>query len=97
MRLVPASSPIYHWSDLDYGGFNILSQLRRFVDERVQPYCMDIATLEANYERSRPLTVSDRANLKKLLQRPELRDVRPVIEHLLKRGVKLEQEGVESI
>jgi hypothetical protein len=97
LRLIPASSPIHHWSDLDYGGFNILSQLRRFVDERVQPYCMDIATLEANYERSRPLTVSDRANLRKLLQRPELRDVRPVIEHLLKRGVKLEQEGVESL
>ena len=96
LRLVPASTPIYHWSDLDYGGFNILSQLRRFVDERVQPYCMDIATLEANYERSRPLAVSDRANLKKLLQRPELRDVRPVIEYLLKRGVKLEQEGVQS-
>ena len=97
LRLIPASTPIYHWSDLDYGGFNILSQLRRFVDERVQPYCMDIATLDANYERSCPLTVSDRSNLRKLLQRPELRDVRPVIEHLLKRGVRLEQEGVESV
>jgi hypothetical protein len=32
---------------------------------------------------------------KKLLIRPELRDVRLVIEHLLKRGLKLEQEGVE--
>ncbi len=96
LRIIPASIPIYHWSDLDYGGFNILSQLRRFVDERVQPYCMDIATLEANYARSRPLTVSDRANLKKLLFRPELRDVHSVIEYLLKRGVKLEQEGVES-
>ena len=97
LRLIPDSTPICHWSDLDYGGFNILSQLRRFVDERVQPYFMDIATLDANYERSRPLTVSDRANLKKLLLRPELRDVFPVIEHLLKRGVKLEQEGVESV
>lgn len=96
LRLLPAATPIYHWSDLDYGGFNILSQLRRFVDERVQPYQMDIATLEANYKRSRPLTVSDRANLRRLLQRPELRDVRPVLEHLLKRGVKLEQEGVHS-
>jgi hypothetical protein len=95
LRLLPGSTPIYHWSDLDYGGFNILSQLRRLVDERVEPYRMDIATLDANYERSRPLTVSDRANLKKLLFRPELRDVRPVLEHLLKRGVKLEQEGVE--
>jgi hypothetical protein len=96
LRLIPDEISIYHWSDLDYGGFNILSQLRRFVDERVQPYSMEIATLDANYERSRPLTVSDKANLKKLLFRPELRDVRPVIEHLLKRGVKLEQEGVEG-
>lgn len=96
LRLIPDSTPIYHWSDLDYGGFNILSQLRRLVSERVQPYRMDITTLDTNYERSRPLTVSDRANLKKLLFRPELRDVRPVIEYLLKRGVKLEQEGVEN-
>jgi len=96
LRFIPDSIAIYHWSDLDYGGFNILSQLRRLVSGDIQPYLMDIATLDANYERSRPLTVSDHANLKKLLIRPELRDVCPVIEHLLKRGVKLEQEGVES-
>ncbi len=97
LRLIPDATPIYHWSDLDYGGFNILSQLRRLVDERVQPYRMDAATLEANYQRSRPLTVADRANLKKILIRPELRDVCPTIETLLKRGVKLEQEGVENV
>jgi hypothetical protein len=57
---------------------------------------MGIVTFDDNFERARPLTVSDRANLKKLLQRPELRDVRLVIEHLLKRGLKLEQEGVEN-
>ena len=95
LRLIPASTPIYHWSDLDYGGLNILSQFRRLVRPDVQPYRMDIATLDANYPRSRPLTIADKANLKKLLLRPELRDLRPVIEHLLKRGVKLEQEGVE--
>jgi hypothetical protein len=95
LRLLPDSTPIYHWSDLDYGGFNILSQLRRFVRADTQPYRMDIATLDANYPRSRPLTASDKSNLKKLLLRPELHDLRPAIEHLLKRGVKLEQEGVE--
>ena len=96
LRLIPDSTPIYHWSDLDYGGFNILSQLRRLVSERVEPYRMDIVTFDDNFERARPLTASDRANLKKLLQRSELRDVRLVIEHLLKRGLKLEQEGVEN-
>lgn len=94
LRLLPAETPIYHWSDLDYGGFNILSQLRRLVRADIQPYRMDSETLDANYPRSRPLTAADKLNLKKLLLRPELRDARPVIEHLLKRGVKLEQEGI---
>jgi len=95
LRLLPEATPIYLWSDLDYGGFNILSQLRRTIDERIQPYLMNIETLESNIPRARPLTTPDRANLKRLLLRPELRDVRPIIEHLLKRGLKLEQEGVE--
>jgi hypothetical protein len=96
LRLLPEKTPIYLWSDLDYGGFNILSQLRRFVSEKIQPYLMNIETLEANIPCARPLTSSDRTNLKRLLLRPELRDVRSVIEHLLKRGLKLEQEGVEN-
>jgi len=95
LRLVPAETPILHWSDLDYGGFNILSQLRRLVRADIQPYRMDIETLNANYPRSRPLTNADKSNLKKLLLRPELKDVREVIAHILKRGVKLEQEGIE--
>ncbi len=96
LRLLPETTPIYLWSDLDYGGFNILSQLRRTVNEQVQPFLMDIETLESNIPRARPLTASDRTNLKRLLLHPDLRDVRLIIEHLLKRGLKLEQEGVEN-
>ncbi len=96
LRLLPETTPISLWSDLDYGGFNILSQLRRTIGEQVQPYLMDIDTLETNIPRARPITTSDRTNLKRLLLRPELCDVHSVIEHLLKRGLKLEQEGVET-
>jgi hypothetical protein len=96
LRLLPETTSIYLWSDLDYGGFNILSQLRRTVNEQVQPFLMDIETLEANIPRARPLTASDRTNLKRLLLHPGLRDVRLVIEHLLQRDLKLEQEGVEN-
>jgi hypothetical protein len=96
LRLLPETTSIYLWSDLDYGGFNILSQLRRTVNEQVQPFLMDIETLESNIPRARPLTASDRTNLKRLLLHPDLRDVRLVIEHLLKRDLKLEQEGVEN-
>ena len=96
LRLLPKSTPIYLWSDLDYGGFNILRQLRRTVSEEIQPYLMDIDTLEANIARARPLTTSDRTNLKRLSLHPDLRDVRVIIEHLLRRCLKLEQEGVEK-
>lgn len=94
LRLIPEETEIKLWSDLDYGGFNILSQLRRYVNVQIQPYFMDIATLESNILHSRPLTASDRTNLKRLLLHPELRDVHPVIKHLLQRGLKLEQEGI---
>ena len=97
LRLLPESVPISLWSDLDYGGFNILSQLRRTVNQQIQPFLMDIETLESNIPRARPLTASDRTNLKRLLLNANLRDVRPVVEHLLKRDLKLEQEGVENI
>jgi len=96
LRLLPKSTPIYLWSDLDYGGFNILRQLRRTVSEKIQPYLMDIDTLEANISRARPLTATDRTSLKRLLLHPDLRDVHFIIEHLLKRGLKLEQEGIEG-
>ncbi len=83
LRLLPETSSIYLWSDLDYGGFNILSQLRRTVNEQIQPFLMDIETIESNIPRARPLTASDRMNLKRLLLHSDLRDVRPIIEHLL--------------
>jgi hypothetical protein len=35
LRLLPETTSIYLWSDLDYGGFNILSQLRRTVNEQI--------------------------------------------------------------
>jgi hypothetical protein len=96
LRLIPEETEIKLWSDMDYGGFNILSQLRRYVGEQIKPYLMDINTLETNVPRARPLTVSDHKNLKFLFRRPELRDVYSVIEHLLKHGLKLEQEGIED-
>jgi hypothetical protein len=55
---------------------------------------MDIETFETHALLARPLTARDEQNLKRLSRHPALADVRPVIEHLLKRGLKLEQEAV---
>jgi len=95
LRLIPEEIPIYLWSDMDYGRFKILSQLRKQVHTRIQPYLMDIATFDAYAHFARPLTASDARNLKHLMLTPNLKDIRPTIDHLLKRGLKLEQEALQ--
>lgn len=94
VRLLPETTPIYLWSDMDYGGFNILAQLRKQVSPRIQPYLMDIVTFDKYAHLSRPLTPTDARNLKRLLFHPVLKDIHPVIEHLLLRKLKLEQEAI---
>jgi hypothetical protein len=86
--------PLYVWADLDYGGLNILSQLRRMVSARFQPYRMDTATLETFTYWGQPLTSRDRRYLKRLHDDPNLTDMVDVIDALLTREVKLEQEAI---
>jgi hypothetical protein len=95
IQLIPETTPIHLWSDMDYGGFNILSQLRRYFRHQIHPYLMDIPTFEKHVHLSRPLTQMDVRNLKHLRNRPELVDIRSIIEHLIYRGLKLEQEGIQ--
>jgi len=94
LKLIPAETPIHVWADMDYGGFNILSQLRREVSPFIQPYRMDIETFEKNVQLSRPLNQNDVRNLRRLLKRRELRDLASVIEYLLHQELKLEQEAI---
>jgi hypothetical protein len=91
---LPENTPLYVWADLDYGGFNILAQLRKQVSPRFMPYNMEVNTLNSFEKFSHPLTLSDRRNLERQANHAELRDVHPVISYLLKRGLKLEQEAI---
>ena len=95
LRLIPETTPIFLWSDIDYGGFNILSQLRRYIRHEIHPYLMDISTFEKYAHLSHPLTQTDIRNLKHLYDRPELADIRSTLEHLIHRGLKLEQEAIQ--
>jgi hypothetical protein len=96
LRLIPEKTPIYLWSDMDFGGFNILSQLRKRVCVQIQPYLMDIPTFENHAHLAHPLTQMDVRKLKNLCSRPELADVKSTIEHLIHRGLKLEQEAIQT-
>lgn len=91
---LPENTPLYVWADLDYGGFNILNQLRKEVAPRFMPYNMNVDTFK-RYERfARPLTLSDQRNLTRQLKHTGLNDVHPIISYLLKCRVKLEQEAI---
>lgn len=86
--------PLYVWADIDYGGLNILAQLREKVSPRFRPYHMDVSTLDAHANWAHPLTSTDVRNLNRLMQRASLIDMRPLIDHMLQRNLKLEQEAV---
>ena len=91
---LPAEIPLYVWADIDYGGLNILAQLRRHVSPRFAPYRMDVETLDTFARWGQPLTPNDARNLARLRDHPALADMTPLIDEMLLREVKLEQEAI---
>jgi hypothetical protein len=94
-QTLPAEIPLQVWADLDYGGLNIVAQLRKLTSPRFAPCRMDVATLEAHVRWARPLTANDRRLLTRLQGYGSLADLQPTIAHMLARGLKLEQEAVQ--
>jgi hypothetical protein len=91
---LPQDIPLLLWADIDYGGFNILAQLREQVSPRFAPYRMDIETMEEHIHWAHPLLPADERNLVRLKHRPSLADIAPLIDHMLLRKIKLEQEAL---
>jgi len=72
----------------------ILAQLRTQVSPRFAPYRMDRDTLDAHARWAHPLSAADERKLARLKRHPHLADVAGLIDHMLNRGIKLEQEAV---
>lgn len=91
---LPSEIPLLLWADIDYGGLRILSQLRARVSPRFEPYQMDCDTLNAHIWWAHPLSAVDKRNLTRLKRQPLLSDMADLIDYMLLRDVKLEQEAV---
>ena len=91
---LPPQIPLLLWADIDAGGLRILAQLREKVSPHFAPHRMDMETLEVHAHWAQPLTAADERNLTHLKQRPSLQDMQPLIDHMLRRGIKLEQEAI---
>ena len=88
-----------HFGDIDVGGFYIYLHLKRKTGIPFRTVSMDTETLLRHEAETKPLTANDRVRLKKLRERlreeGETREL-PVVEAMLERGRKLEQEAVEN-
>lgn len=96
-RAMPKTAVWFHWGDIDYGGFSMLSRLRREIREDVKAYRMGTDEL-MQYERLWA-AFDDRyaKKLETLLQHPELTDCHECIRFMLQKKCRLEQEAFLTV
>lgn len=94
--ILDAAAPetkIYHWSDIDIGGFRIFTRLRRELAPAARPWMMDRKTLEHYFATAMPITEKRYlSGLEKLLDDPEYEIFYDVIRYMIAHKVRLEQE-----
>lgn len=81
-----------HFGDMDFGGFSILSHLRRETGIKVIPLYMDIKMLQDRGELSKKPSGAYLNKLKNLLNDEHLQDCREAIQFMINNQVILEQE-----
>lgn len=89
------SLPFYHVGDIDWGGFNILLDLRRKTGIDVQPLMMGIPELERYVTECKHHSENDRKRLGLMLKEEEAKEFRETIRYMLEHDVKLEQENLD--
>lgn len=83
-----------HWGDIDWGGFSMLSRLRREVATSVTPYRMGETELRQHTAHCTDFSNDYGMKLKELLRDPWLEDCDSVIEYMLENCCRLEQEAL---
>lgn len=90
-----SSLPFYHIGDIDWGGFNILFDLRKKTGIDVHPLMMGIPELERYASECKHLSQNDTKRLGLMLQREEAKEFHETIRYMLEHDVKLEQENLD--
>ena len=96
-RIAAAAGPqvrLLHWGDIDLGGFEMDSRLRREIDPRFTPWRMGVRELETYAAQTIWFGKDYAAKLQKLLNDPYLQDSYDTIRTMLVRCVRLEQEAM---
>lgn len=83
-----------HWGDIDYGGFSIFVHLRDNCLPELQPLYMDEQALNDYREFCLPVNERYAQKLRRLLEDERYKLFHPVINHMLRHGIRLEQECI---
>ncbi len=83
-----------HWGDLDLGGLQIFSFLKRQLGVELRPWLMDCPTLEKYSAQSQPFDNNYAAKLAALREREEYAEFRELLAMMLQKRIRLEQEAV---
>lgn len=96
-QLCQAAGPqvqLLHWGDIDLGGFEMNSRLRREIDSRIRPWRMDVEQLQSHCQQADTFSDQYAAKLEHLLQDPYSQNSKGVIAYMLKSRLRLEQESL---
>ena len=85
---------VYHWGDIDWGGFRIHRILKETAFPSLRPLFMDVDTFLRYIDMADPLTPAYKNKLARLLQDPAYREFHLLIEQMLKHNMRLEQEAI---
>lgn len=86
---------IFHWGDIDLGGFKIFLKLKEIIPDLI-PLYMDRETLIKYKDLGEPLEKVYEEKLRNLLEKQDFKEFHDVIKEMLKLGIRLEQEAVIS-
>ncbi|ERJ12245.1 Wadjet anti-phage system protein JetD domain-containing protein [Haloplasma contractile] len=85
-----------HWGDIDLGGFRILNHLRTKTGIPFNPYRMDLDTLKRYETYAMTFNTAYEKKLKELLAQEAYKKFHGVIEYMIEKGIRLEQEIVKG-
>ena len=85
---------IYHWGDIDLGGFIIFNRLQHSFFPDLRPWHMDCHDLIRSLGQAQPISKAYAERLKALLADERFTMFHDVIRLSLERGVRLEQEAL---
>lgn len=87
--------PLYHWGDIDYGGFTSFITLENKTNLQFKPLFMDVATFNKYKHTGMPIKEGYVLKLKELLNNPVYERFHPVITMMVSEKIRIEQENIK--